>query len=163
MLLRLGFALSQSQQPWVRRWGRQYVHPHARTHIHTFLVSTLMRTLRVAQGTKSAYVICLFSLASCRCVFLLIFPLQCHSRARCVHHQHLLLRLQRLPRPQRESGQDRPVHPHVTGGSQVLWLTSHQTQVMSPTLARSSPIPSATWTSCTIRPRSSNTRFARSK
>ena len=79
--------------------SRQYVHPHAHTHIHTLLVSTLMRTLRMAQGTKSAYVICHFSLASCRSFFLLIFPLQCHSRARCVHHQHLLLRLQRLPRP----------------------------------------------------------------
>ena len=55
--------------------GRQFVHPHARTHIHTFLVSTLMRTLRRPQGTKSAHVICHFSLASCRCFFLLILPL----------------------------------------------------------------------------------------
>ena len=37
---------------------RRYVHPHARTHTHTFLVSTLLRTLRMAQGTKSAHVIC---------------------------------------------------------------------------------------------------------
>ena len=67
-LLRLGFKLSQQQQPWVRRRCRHYAHPVARRH--TFLVHApqhMLRTFHVAQVWQKVSVFgssCVMSLLS---------------------------------------------------------------------------------------------------